>query len=232
MELQGLLVLILCAGVFDTKAAPTTLSVDSQGIKPPRNKILFKFDMQVNEGNGRILHEKLEINTKAKTELFSVPKHGDSEEFEVLEDYSMNLTAIHIKAKNICYVFKMISAVLPDEFKTDLENQTIVEDNNTNIKVENTTWKVDAVFTQRSLLSDEMAVLCARSSIYWIQKIEDTGSVRQSRDTGLSHVQRRSVCMNNKICVLTWRLKICILPNGKRQLIWVRVMVCSNILSC
>jgi hypothetical protein len=49
---------------------------------------VFEYKLDVKLGNGHVLKEKLKIDTKAKTEYFSVPKHGNKEEIEVIQDFS------------------------------------------------------------------------------------------------------------------------------------------------
>ncbi|XP_031555615.1 uncharacterized protein LOC116292436 [Actinia tenebrosa] len=220
MKISTSLIMLLWFCLYDnTKSAPAPLQ--------PKEK-QNEYNLQLKLNNGHVLNEKVKIDPVAGTEYFRVPSHGSKDEIEVMQDFSKKLTMIHEKSENACYLSKLTTEASPDDLKAAIESK-LREDNELELR-EITTWRVDKDFTQRSLLNEEMAMMCARSSIYWIQKIEETGSVRQSRDTGHSRVRRASPCAKNRICWYEFQFKL-IKRDGKTFFTKIRVKKCK-LISC
>ncbi|XP_031555624.1 uncharacterized protein LOC116292438 isoform X3 [Actinia tenebrosa] len=185
---SALWVLFFALLAQNTKQAPLT----SKPVDKAKPNNVNKYKIYIIQPNHNVtLEEDLVIDTRRGTEIFLIPKH----KLEVFKDFSKKLDIIFDGKRKTCYVSRQqLFEARPVALKSLMENKSIYT-NDDLVSKDTTTWKVDAVFTHRSLLSEKMAALCARSSIYWIQKIKGTGSVIQSRDTEFFK-DPRSLCVS------------------------------------
>ena len=76
------------------------------------------------------------------------------------------MTVFHVEIVDLSFLFIFLQTDKSKKADSDIE----------------TSWAIKDQFNNRSVLSNKMAVRCARSSIYWVEKIAET--VRQSSDIG------------------------------------------------
>jgi len=127
--------------------------------------------VKIKDGNEEI-NEEVEIDTEKQTETLSIPKtnSGNAGEVKVVVDFKKNLTMHRLSAAKACF----LSDSTDDTPKPDELLKVLDEDSSSSTpkNVSDSEFDVVSTVTDRSILSDEMAEMCAKLPIYRVKKAQ------------------------------------------------------------
>ena len=131
-----------------------------------------KFNVRINE-RGTRFSEKIKINEKENTVRFTVPKHNDVDQSEVLHDFNLNLTITRLSEKGVCYIQPLVKHLSsPRDMKSDMRYvrrvQTRISKPGT--LVSSTEWTLDRK-VQTKDLQPSVAKFCAGLPVYRLKEI-------------------------------------------------------------
>lgn len=137
-----------------------------------------KYNVKIKDGDKEV-DEEVEIDSEKQTETVSIPKtdSANAGEVKVVFDFKKNLTMHRLSAAKACFLSDSTeNTPKPDDLLRALE---LGQESSTTPKNE-TDRKYDSVSTlsDRSILSDEMASLCAKLPIYRIKRTTTQRSKR------------------------------------------------------
>jgi len=123
------------------------------------------------------IDEKIEIDTEKQTETLTVPeadtgKNGNEGEVKVVFDFIKNLTMHRLSATKTCFLSESTENLpKPDDLLKILEyEQVSLASSSPIINETSIGYEAVSTVTDRSILSDEMAYMCAKLPIYLVKK--------------------------------------------------------------
>jgi len=165
---QEFKVFLLCFAVLVAATSAATVCKCED-----KKDTVSKYNMKIKDGDIDIV-EKVEINTEKQTETLTIPKantgkNGNEGEVKVIFDFKKNLTMHRLSATKTCFLSESTENVLkPDDLRKILEYQQV--SSSPIITESEIKYEAVSTVTDRSILSDEMAYMCAKLRIYLIRK--------------------------------------------------------------
>ncbi|PFX12126.1 hypothetical protein AWC38_SpisGene23965, partial [Stylophora pistillata] len=131
-----------------------------------------KYSLELSEG-GKKFKEEITIDTTKGTETFQVPKTSPNEsEGNIIYDFKRQVTMIHLPVEKACYMASSVDGtVAPTVLKEALETETPKTGEGLTITSTEIQMKVLGLLDDRSVLSAEMADLCANLPIYVVSSV-------------------------------------------------------------
>lgn len=173
---------VLCLAFFVVTASGATICKCAE-----KKDVVTKYTVQVDDGKTKV-DETVEIDTEKETEAIHVPDNGDTDpgapgEVDAIFDFKQNMAMHRLSKQKACFLSNSTDK-LPKP--ADLHNLLQAEDGEGPAKVKassTTEYMVTGTLNDRSILSDEMADLCAKLPIYLIKE--------KSLGVGVEHLQRQ-----------------------------------------
>ncbi|XP_022810634.1 uncharacterized protein LOC111347674, partial [Stylophora pistillata] len=133
-----------------------------------------KYSLELSEG-GKKFKEEITIDTTKGTETFQVPKTSPNEsEGNIIYDFKRQVTMIHLPVEKACYMASSVDGtVAPTVLKEALETETPKTGEGLTITSTEIQMKVLGLLDDRSVLSAEMADLCANLPIYVVVSLDN-----------------------------------------------------------
>ncbi|XP_067039427.1 uncharacterized protein [Acropora muricata] len=129
-----------------------------------------KYTLKVDDGKTQI-EETIEIDTEKETETFEIPSDGDSSpraagDVKIVYDFKQNMAMTRLSNQKACFLQNSTSEMpKPSDLKDLLDKKK------TNSPTDETfRYTVVGTLNDRSILSDEMASMCAKHPVYLIRK--------------------------------------------------------------
>ncbi|XP_015766003.1 PREDICTED: uncharacterized protein LOC107344830 isoform X4 [Acropora digitifera] len=129
-----------------------------------------KYTLKVDDGIKQI-EETVEIDTEKETEVFEIPSDGDISpsapgDVKIVYDFKQNLAMTRLSNQKACFL-KNSTSDLPKP--SDLKD--LLDKKKTNSPTDETfQYTVVGTLNDRSILSDDMANMCAKYPIYLIKE--------------------------------------------------------------
>ncbi|CAH3165375.1 unnamed protein product, partial [Porites evermanni] len=139
------------------------------GVPLTLQESVYKYKLKIKDGD-KVIEEDIEIDTEKQTETYHIPKKysGNGGEVDIVYDFKQNLTMHRISSAKSCFLSKF-DEVMPNPSDLvkflDQKRTSILDRNGTKLE-----YKVLFTLTDRSNLSDEMAFMCAKLPIFYIEK--------------------------------------------------------------
>lgn len=130
-----------------------------------------KYNVKFKDGD-KVIEEKVEIDTEKQTETLTIPKtdtgkNGNEGEVKVVFDFKKNMTMHRLSAAKKCFLSEST-----EDTPTPDQLLKIIQQESPSATVMNATelkYDVVSTVTDRSILNDEMASMCAKLPIYLIK---------------------------------------------------------------
>lgn len=160
---------VLCLAFFVVTASGATVCKCAE-----KKETTSKYTVKVDDGKTKV-DETFEIDTEKETERIHVPDNGDTDrsspgEVDAIFDFKQNMAMHRLSNQKACFLSNSTDK-LPKP--ADLQNLLEAEDGqgSANAKFSSTTeYVITGTLNDRSILSDEMADLCAKFPIYLIKE--------------------------------------------------------------
>ncbi|XP_074620386.1 uncharacterized protein LOC141879142 isoform X2 [Acropora palmata] len=129
-----------------------------------------KYTLKVDDGKTEI-EETVEIDTEKKTETFEIPSDGDTSpsapgDVKIVYDFKQNMAMYRLSNQKACFLKKSTSELpKPSDLKDLLDKKTTHSPTQATFR-----YTIVGNLTDRSILSDEMANMCAKYPIHLIRK--------------------------------------------------------------
>lgn len=158
---------VLCLAFFVVTASGATVCKCAE-----KKDAVSKYTVEVDDGKTKV-DETVEIDTDKETEVIHVPDNGDTDtgapgEVDAIFDFKQNMAMHRLSRQKACFLSNSTDK-LPKP--ADLRNLLEAEDGQGSAKVKASStmeYVVTGTLNDRSILSDEMANLCAKFPIYLI----------------------------------------------------------------
>lgn len=141
----------------------------------PKNTV-SKYSIKVKDGDNEV-DETIEVDTDKETETFHIPDNGDNStsapgEVEVVYDFKLNLVMHRLSNQKACFLGNSTENLPKPADLTKLLD-TDSSQGGAQLQSTNTDYEYMAagLIDDRSILSDEMAALCAKLPIYRVDAI-------------------------------------------------------------
>ncbi|KAJ7361984.1 ATP-binding cassette sub- F member 3 [Desmophyllum pertusum] len=176
---QSILVRSQVAFIFLLLASASLASANAickcgNGDADPPSKKVVDYNVQISE-SGQQYNETIEVDTEKQTELFKVPAHNDVDHSNILHDFKMNMSMMLLPEKKICYYLPLQDGLLtPRKLINSLDTAERTVSKTTKTTIFDNKWIVDREMTDRSVLSDELAIFCAKYPIYYVKRMKDS----------------------------------------------------------
>ncbi|XP_032223029.1 uncharacterized protein LOC116604581 isoform X1 [Nematostella vectensis] len=162
--------------------------------------------------NGKDSVEKIRLDAKSNSALFSVPSVQGSNAGDIMEDFNKKLTLIRVPYLRACFVSRGVSdASSLAALKLGLglnEFQAGEGVDVSKLTKETNTWKVSSLLVDRRLLSQGMDSLCARFPIYFARQLvtsaTDENQADKEQDESQSMRRKRSQNCVGTVCRYIW----------------------------
>lgn len=204
---------ILCLAFFVVTWSASAICKFAKEEDEPKGTV-SKYKLKVKDGNLE-LDETIEIDTEKKTEKFHIPdngKHSGSGEVNVIYDFKLNLVIHRLSNQKACFLSNFT-----DNMPKPTDLKKLLDMGSSQKKPENKGYSyiIGGAVDDLSLLSDEMADLCAKLSIYRIKTVlAEEPPKRQKRQTCLYRVTTIIICNSNVCVIITFYQHIgCLVPN-------------------
>ncbi|XP_068718129.1 uncharacterized protein [Montipora capricornis] len=157
-------------------------------------KQVVDYNVQFSE-SGELYNETIEVDTEKQTELFKVPAHGNVDHSNILHDFKMNMSMLLFPEKKICYLLPLQDELLsPRKLIDGLDNAEKISSKTKKTTIIDNKWIPSSELTDRSILSDELAMFCAKYPIYSVKKLEDSLTSMRIQ-TGERKPRKRPTCV-------------------------------------
>jgi len=161
---QKFKVFLLCLAILVAATSAATVCKCEE-----KKDTVSKYNVKMKDGNEEI-DEEVEIDTEKQTETLSIPKtnSGNAGDVKVVFDFKKNLTMHRLSAAKACFLSDSTEGTpKPDELLKALDEES---SSSTPKNVSDSRFDAVSTLTDRSILSDEMADMCAKLPIYRIKK--------------------------------------------------------------
>lgn len=185
---------VLCLAFFVVTTSGATVCKCAE-----KKETVSKYSVEVDDGKTKV-NETVEIDTEKETERIHVPDNGDTDrsspgEVDAIFDFKQNMAMHRLSNQKACFLSNTTDK-LPKP--ADLQNLLEAEDGQGSAKAKTsstTQYVITGTLNDRSILSDEMADLCAKFPIYLIK--EDSLGVVVANE---KHLQRQK----RRFCFYVW----------------------------
>ncbi|XP_015766006.1 PREDICTED: uncharacterized protein LOC107344830 isoform X7 [Acropora digitifera] len=194
--------LVLFFALFAAVASGASLCKCAE--KEKKEAPVEKYTLKVDDGIKQI-EETVEIDTEKETEVFEIPSDGDISpsapgDVKIVYDFKQNMAMTRLSNQKACFLQNSTSDVpKPSDLKDLLDKKK------TNSPTQSTfRYTVVGTLNDRSILSDEMANMCAKYPIHIIRK-QSPLSVELEKKEQIKRTKRYT-------CYCVW-IKIYFTPN-------------------
>ncbi|XP_073230306.1 uncharacterized protein [Porites lutea] len=168
--IDGFKVLILSFAVFVVVASGATVYKSGED-----EKKVSEYKVKVKDGD-KDLDETIKIDTKEETELFHIASNGDTNpdahervgggKVDVVYDFKQNMAMHRMSNQKACFLSDST-----DNLPKLADLKKLIEKDSSEAETQGKTeYAVVGTVNDRSFLSDEMAAMCAKLSIYRIKQ--------------------------------------------------------------
>ncbi|XP_067039422.1 uncharacterized protein [Acropora muricata] len=129
-----------------------------------------KYTLKVEDGKTQI-EETIEIDIEKETETFEIPSDGDTSpsapgDVKIVYDFNQNMAMYRLSNQKACFLKKSTSELpKPSDLKDLLDKKTTHSPTQATFR-----YTIVGNLNDRSILSDEMANMCAKYPIHLIRK--------------------------------------------------------------
>jgi len=163
-----------------------------------------KYTLKVDDGKKQI-EETVEIDTEKDTETFEIPSDGDTSpsapgDVKIVYDFKQNMAMTRLSNQKACFLQNSTSEMpKPSDLKDLLDKKK------TNSPTDETfRYTVAGTLNDRSILSDEMANMCAKYPIYFIRQQSPLSAELEKKEQ-MKRTKRFT-------CYYIW-VRVCTAPN-------------------
>ncbi|XP_068720740.1 uncharacterized protein [Montipora capricornis] len=197
MEFKGFL---LCFAFFVVTASGATVCkcVEEQKKEPA----VEKYTLKVDDGKKQI-EETIEVDTEKETETFDIPSDGDTDpnapgDVKSIYDFKRNLAMYRLSNQKVCFLRNSTSEMPNPQNLMELLDNFSLQKKTMEPTQKTFQYTIDGILNDRSILSDEMATMCAKNPIYLVKERSSLSAELEKKEV----LKRKLNRIQMRICVI------------------------------